>query len=320
MDLSFLNDLNVKITLHAPLSSVTTFCLGGPCLALIECHTASDLTATVQRLHTCNVDFLVMGFGANILASDHGVERVIVRYSSTTPAITCQKDRLTVAASTQLDDLILFAIKEGLEGLTVFSGIPGTVGGAIAGNAGAYGLAISDALIELTLLKPDGRVTTAPKSAVTFSYRDSTIKHNGDIILSAVFELKPGKAPRIMKQTYLNLIAKREGKHGSWKEHPSAGSFFRNVSATSKAGQREAAGWYLDQAGAKQLRVGGAHTLEQHANIITRDDGATAQDVYDLTLKMAAAVKEKFGIELVREARMLGKFDNAPGCDPRGFW
>jgi UDP-N-acetylmuramate dehydrogenase len=225
-----------------------------------------------------------------------------------------------VEASTIFDDLILFAIKENVDGFTSFSGIPGTVGGAIAGNAGAYGLEISQPLVELTILKTDNAVITVPKDNIRFSYRDSDIKHNGDIILSAVFEIKPGKDAKGMLKSHDNIIANRHEKHGDWRKHPSAGSFFKNVDPTSKADRRQAAGFFLEEAGAKGLNINGAHCYANHANIITHDEGATAQSVYDLTLKMAGMVKEKSGIDLVREVRLLGEFKNAPLCDTKNYW
>ena len=320
MDLSFLNDLSVKTTPGALLKDFTTFRLGGPCLAMIECPEAQALKETVIRLRQKNVNFVMMGFGSNTLASDTGVDAVVVRYSSNTPHVKRQGNRLHIDASTIFDDLILFAIKENMEGLTSFSGIPGTIGGAIAGNAGAYGFEISQPIIELTLLKPDNNVVTVPKDTIRFSYRDSDLKHNGDIILSAVFELKPGKDGKIMLKSHDNIIANRHEKHGDWRKFPSAGSFFRNVEPTSKAGPRQSAGFFLEQVGGKDLSVNGAHCFAKHANIITHDDGATAQAVYDLTLKMAGMVKEKFGIELTREVRLLGEFQNAPSCNAKNYW
>lgn len=320
MDLSFLDGLNIKITPNAPLKDFTTFALGGPCLAMIECRAASDLTETVNRLRKEGINFVLMGFGSNTLASDHGVDTVIVRYATLDPIILQTDNKLHVNASTILDDLILFAIKKELQGLTSFSGIPGTVGGAIAGNAGAYGFEISGPLVDLTVLKPDSRVVTVPKKAVHFAYRDSDIKHNGDIILSATFELIPDKDAKAMKRSHDHIIANRHEKHGDWRQHPSAGSFFRNVEPTSKASPRQAAGWFLEQVGAKDLVIDGAHCFAKHANIITHDKDATAQSVYDLTLKMAEIVKSEFGIELVREVRLLGEFNNAPACNKNNYW
>jgi UDP-N-acetylmuramate dehydrogenase len=320
MDFPFLKELGLSVIHNARLADHTTFKLGGPCLALVECRNAKEVTAAVISLRGRKIPFLLMGFGSNILASDHGVDKIIVRYTSSRPAITRQDDRVTVDAATQFDDLARFAIDQGLDGMTVFSGIPGTVGGAIAGNAGAYGQQISDRLLTVTLLKPDNSVITVPGSAIHFEYRDSDLKHNGDIILSATVKLTPGGNTEVMAKKREATIRTRENKHGRWQETPCAGSFFRNVEPTSKAGPRQSAGWFLEQAGCKALNVNGAHSYKNHANIIIRDDGAKAQDVYDLTLKMSSMVKEKFGLELVREVRLLGRFGHTPECPSEGYW
>jgi UDP-N-acetylmuramate dehydrogenase len=325
MNLTFLKDLNLAVEFDACLARYTTFRLGGICTALIMCREACELQRTVAALHRKEVPFVLMGFGSNILASDKGLPRVVIRYSNNTPTIITSplpgRGEVFVDAATQLDDLAAFACRNGLAGITSMSGIPGTVGGGIAGNAGAYGEQITDHLVSLQLLHPDGRtVRTVPKDHIHFSYRDSELKYNSDIILGATFDLKVGgnAADLITKRNA--IIATRESKHGNWHENPCAGSFFRNVEPTSKAGPRQSAGWFLDQAGAKSLRVGGAFPYVKHANIVTHNSRANALDVYELTLKMAAAVKEKFGLELVREVRLLGEFSGAPAGNKAGFW
>jgi UDP-N-acetylmuramate dehydrogenase len=322
MDLSFFKkELDINVIPGANLKDYTTFQLGGPCKALIECISARQMTVVATALHAMKIPFIVMGFGSNILASDTGVDTVIIRYSSTAPRITRNGNMVTVDAATQFDDLISWAVNENLDGLTAMSGIPGTVGGAIAGNAGAYGQQITDRLVRLTLLGPDEKISDISKDEIHFSYRDSDIKHNGHIVLYATFELEPSDDDKaLLLKERAEKLSVRLKKHGDWKTTPCAGSFFKNVMPSSNAGQRQAAGWFLDEAGAKGMHVGLAHPYKEHANIVTRDNGATAQDVYDLTLNMAHAVKEKFGFELIREVRLLGKFNNAPTCDPQGFW
>ncbi|NTV29966.1 MAG: UDP-N-acetylmuramate dehydrogenase [Candidatus Omnitrophica bacterium] len=326
MDLSFLNQIGVQYTPQARLAEHTTFRVGGPCLALVECRNAKELTLTVLTLRQHNLPFLLMGFGSNILASDQGIHRIIVRHTTTTPNISmraCAEPNLylvTADSATQLDDVVAYTINNGLEGLLPFSGIPGTLGGAIAGNAGAYGQQLADTLESLTILRPDNSVVTVPKSAIHFEYRDSDLKHNGDIVLSATIKLPRNGNIEQMKNNRAANLAMRVGKHGRWQDTPCAGSFFRNVEPTSKAGPRQSAGWFLEQAGCKDMNLNGAHSYHNHANIITRDVGAKAQDVYDLTCAMACAVKAKFGLELVREVRLLGPFENAPACDPQGYW
>ncbi|MBF0593981.1 MAG: UDP-N-acetylmuramate dehydrogenase [Candidatus Omnitrophica bacterium] len=316
-DLSFLTDAGINVTYNAPLAQFTTFKLGGPCKAMVECANAGHMTVAVLALRSLNIPFIVMGFGSNILASDNGVDVVIVRYTNNTPIIRQEGNTLIVDAATQLDALAEYAINAGLTGMTEFSGIPGTVGGAIAGNAGAYGAQISTPLINLTLLKPDNSVVTVSPDTLHFEYRDSAIKHCNDIILSATFTLSPGDTAT-MRAKRVETINTRETKHGRWQDTPCAGSFFRNVEPTSKADRRQAAGGIIEMAGARNLKIGGAHSYKNHANIITRDNGATAKDVFDLTKRIVEIVNQRSGINLVREVRLLGTFDGMG--DAKNFW
>jgi UDP-N-acetylmuramate dehydrogenase len=320
MTLQSLIQSGLPVIPGALLKDYTTFRLGGPCQALIVCSQSSEVIKVVPVLRNLNCPFLVMGFGSNILASDQGVDRILIRYSSDTPHITRDGNLLTVDASTQLDQLVLFSLQQGLLGLEKFSGIPGTVGGGIAGNAGAYGQQISDRLVSLQILANDTSEQKLTRNDISFSYRDSSLKSDGSIILSATFELSPGEDAARLLADRTALLMSREEKHGRWKDNPCAGSFFRNVLPSSSAGKRESAGWFLEQSGCKALNIGGAHCLHTHANIITRDIGASAKDVFELTQIMAGMVKEKFNIQLEREVRLLGKFENATDKNQEGFW
>lgn len=320
MTLKSLIQSGLPVIPGALLKDYTTFRLGGPCQALIICSQASEVIKVISVLRQLNCPFLVMGFGSNILASDQGVDCILIRYSSDTPLITREGQLLTVDAATQLDQLVLFSLQQGLPGLEKFSGIPGTVGGGIAGNAGAYGQQISDRLVSLQILARDNSVQKINRNDIFFSYRDSSLKRDGTIILSATFELSPEEDTTKLLADRTALLISREEKHGRWQDNPCAGSFFRNILPSSKAGKRESAGWFLEQAGCKDLNIGGAHCLHTHANIITRDIGASARDVYELTQTMTAMVKEKFNLQLEREVRLLGQFDNAAGRNQEGFW
>jgi UDP-N-acetylmuramate dehydrogenase len=317
MDIPSLEQKGISVIPEALLSEYTTFRLGGPCKALIACLNAREIITAVTMLRETNTPFIIIGSGSNILASDKGVDTVIIRYTRTTPLISRQDDQIIVDAATPLNMLAEYAVNAGLDGMTTFSGIPGTVGGAIAGNAGAYGNQISDPLLTLTVLTPENHVTLLPASAIHFEYRDSSLKHDGSIILSAAFRGRPGDK-NSMQARRKEIIQTRESKHGRWEDTPCAGSFFRNVEPTSKAGPRQSAGWFIEQCGANTLNINGAHSYVKHANIITRDTGAAAKDVYDLTLAIAQRVKESFGISLIREVRVLGMM--GPEGNPTGYW
>ena len=317
MNISFLNDAGIPYVSNALLAEYTTFRLGGPCLALVSCANNIELTKSVKALRSAKVPFILMGFGSNILVSDKGIDSVVVRYTSDCHGIQRHHNTLTVEASTQLDALAEYAVTAGLDGMTTFSGIPGTVGGAIAGNAGAYGQEISDNLTKLTVLKPDSSIQNILKTALHFDYRNSDFKDNNDIILTAEFSLIDGDTDA-MKQKRAKIIAAREKKHGNWRKIPSAGSFFKNIKPSSNAGPHQSAGWFIENTGAKTIRIGGAHPFTNHANIITRDTNATAQEVYTLTERIKGMVREKFNLDLIREVRLLGSFDGIES--PKGFW
>ncbi|OGX19291.1 MAG: UDP-N-acetylenolpyruvoylglucosamine reductase [Omnitrophica WOR_2 bacterium GWC2_45_7] len=227
------------------------------------------------------------------------------------PEIVGNGHDLIVSGSTQLDHLVLAAIQRGLEGLNFASGIPGTVGGAVVGNAGAFGKQVGDVVKSVTLLTRSGLQKDVPSRELKFSYRNSILKSTGDIVLSVEFSLHPSDKMNLNTERNGILEARRQ-KHPDLVITPCAGSFFRNIEPTSLAQRRQAAGWFLEQAGGKALRVGGACIFDKHANIIIKENGACAQDVFALSELMAGLVKEKFNLELIREVRLVGKFKGMP--------
>ena len=305
---NFLQSLNCGIFPEALLSEYTTFQLGGPCRALITCSNQVQLEKTIQKLAKEKLPFILIGAGSNLVVSDEGIDCFVIRYLSETPLIQRQGNDLIVEASTILDQLSLFCVQNGLEGLNYTTGIPGTVGGAIAGNAGAFGKQVGDVTKEVTALTPKGEKKKLKPRDLKFRYRDSILKETQDIVVSVKFALMPGKQEALLKEREEILQIRRE-KHPNLKTHPCAGSFFRNIEPTSRAGKRQAAGWFLEQVGGINLSYGGAKVFETHANIIVKSDGCKAMDVYMLSLEMTRLVKEHFNLDLIREARFVGKFN-----------
>lgn len=290
------------------LAGCTTFRLGGPCRAFIDCRTAGELGEAVRDLRTRRTAFLLIGGGSNLLVADAGVDAVVVRFASATPDIRpTGHDAIEVSAATSLDDLARWTVEQGIEGFVHCSGIPGTVGGAIAGNAGAFGEQIGDRVLSVSLLDAAGRPGVAPAAALGFAYRRSRLQDSGGIVLSALLRAGPGDAGALRARRE-EILALRASKHPDLRTTRTAGSFFKNIEPTSKAERRQAAGWFLEQAGAKDLRVGGARTYDKHANIVIAEDGCTADDVLELSRRMAALVRERFGLALQREVRLVGDF------------
>ncbi len=306
----------MKTIPHAPLSQYTTFQLGGPCELLVDCATPQELQEAVKELNAKKIKFVLIGGGSNLVVSDQGLKTAVIRYVSSTPLIERQGDDITVAASTILDDLALFCVQEGLEGLNYTTGIPGTVGGAVVGNAGAWGRQVGDVLKSADILEANGHLKQVDHSYFRFQYRHSRLKETDEIVASVTFSLKSAD-PVSLARERAEILKKRAEKHPNLTTHPCAGSFFRNIEATSKAERRQAAGAFLEDAGGKDLKVGGAQIFDKHANIIVKGPQCTAQDVYDLHLKMIEIVKAKYSMELNREVRFVGPFR---GIKQEGFW
>ncbi|MEN7972750.1 MAG: UDP-N-acetylmuramate dehydrogenase [Verrucomicrobiota bacterium] len=293
----------------ARLSDYTTFKLGGACPALIECPDAQSLAETARQLHDRSVEFLVVGQGSNLLVADEGIDSVVLRYcSEDAPDVRFDGDRVHVSGNTLVDDLVRLTLERGVGDLSFCSGIPGTVGGAIVGNAGAFGRQIGDMVEFVQLLDGSGRQRKVATDELGFEYRSSILKQSGGVVLSAILRMQSEDIETMQKERD-RIMELRRTKHPDWRAMPCAGSVFRNIEPTSAAGRRQAAGWFLEEAGAKDFRVGGAHLFEKHANIIIADAGASARDVFELTEKMISAVREKFGFELRREIKLLGSFE-----------
>ena len=304
---------------EALLADHTTFRLGGPCRYLLDCPTPDEVKQAVTQLAKDGTPFVLIGGGSNLVVSDEGLDAVVVRFVSPNPLIKRSNDDVTVSGGTSLDALALHMVEKGLEGLNYTTGIPGTVGGAVVGNAGAWGKQVGDVLKSATILDHKGNAKTVGPDYFAFAYRHSRLKETGEIVLDVTFALKPGDCVKLATERAIILKTRAE-KHPDLVTHPCAGSFFRNIEPTSKAERRQAAGWFLEQAGGKNLKVGGAKIFEKHANIIIKGPHCTAQNVHDLSLKMATLVKAKFDLVLNREVRFAGKFQNAPGANEQGFW
>lgn len=287
------------------LSHYTTFQLGGPCRSLVTCTNRAALRRAVETFGKAGEEFVLLGGGSNLLVSDAGITQHVIRYFSEAPLIARIGNELVVQASTRLDDLASYAVQQGLDGLLCCTGIPGTVGGAIVGNAGAFGEQIGDRVVSVSAMDHHGNEREMNAEALGFGYRQSHLPGRDVIIVSARLRLRPGPLDRLRLRRQ-EILALRASKHPDWQRIPTAGSFFKNIEPTSSAERRQAAGWFLEQAGAKTLRVGGARPYEKHANIIVAERGCTAAQVMELSKQMAALVREQFGIELQREVRLLG--------------
>ena len=287
------------------LTDFTTFRLGGPCRELA---TVSDGKAAADAIRGWNaegVPWRAMGGGSNLLVADDGIPDAVLRMVSEWPDCRMDGESICASAGTALDALARFAADEGRAGLGFASGTPGTVGGGICGNAGAFGLSLGDALDCVEVLTRAGEMKVLPRETLEFGYRSSSLQATGAVAVRAWFRTAAGDRAKLRTERE-EILAARKAKHPDWRALPTAGSFFKNLPAETEGGRRRAAGIFLEQAGAKAMREGGAYVFGKHANIVIAGPGATARDVAKLAARMAAAVKGKFGLGLEPEVRFWG--------------
>jgi len=287
-----------------PLSCHTTFRIGGPAQAFYEAHSADDVVEASWKAEGMGLPWQVIGHGSNILASDSGYPGAVIAFKDDSPPTINADGTVTASGGLSLARLIDFMAKAGLASLEEMAGIPGTVGGAIAGNAGAYGMSVGDRVLSVLLLDRNGNMHRVGRDQLRFSYRWSSIKENGHVALSATFSAMRREPSEIARAIEARLCDRAE-KHPDPAVVSTAGSFFKNP--TGEDGARIAAGRLLEEAGCKGLSVGGASLWHSHANIIVTDGRATARDVRELARCMSAKVSERWGIELLPEVLYLGQ-------------
>ena len=289
-----------RVESDVPLRDLTTFRIGGPALGLVRVHTPEEAAEFHAGARDRRLPLVALGGGSNLLVDDRGFCGLVLKMELDTFAV--DGEEVVAGAGLDFDDLVARSLAAGLVGLEFASGIPGSLGGAVVGNAGCFGHEIGEYLREITLLRPDGRIETVPPAALDLCYRHSALKGSGDLVLQVRLGLGRGDTGGALRVREGN-IALRRAKH-PWRE-PCAGSYFQNLPPDEPGGRRRAAGELLERAGVKGLRVGGAAVYPKHANIIVNTGDATCADVLALADLMKAAVRERFGVELREEVRHL---------------
>ncbi len=291
---------------NVPLKSLVTFKLGGPAEYFYEASSTESLIAAVTLARQEGMPWFLLGGGSNLVVADEGIEGLVVHnLTADLKRLDHESRQVTLSSGLELEFLVDLAHQLGLSGVESFAGIPGSIGGAIYGNAGAYGRCVADILIDAQILFPDGSVQTVPNSFFQFDYRCSRLKKEPYIILSARFQLEPGNRDEI-KAKMNDIIEQRHSKHPPY-EIGCAGSFFKNLQPLPGEERRRAAGSVLEQAGAKKMSYGGAKVFEKHANFIINEGKATASDVKHLADMLKQKVLKDFGIELSEEVLYVGR-------------
>lgn len=282
---------------NVSMSKYTTFQIGGPADLFIEPKGKEELSALIRLCRSENVPFLLIGAGSNLLVRDRGIDGVVFRLSDAFDYINVSGTEVTAGAAVSLAKLAKTAQRASLSGLEFASGIPGSLGGAVFMNAGAYGGEMKDVVTETEFLDENGDVKTVSGKEHDFSYRHSVFSSGGKYILSAKMHLVP-KNPDEILETMRDLNARRKEKQPLDK--PSAGSTFKRPEGYFAAK-------LIEDAGLKGACAGGAAVSEKHAGFIVNKGGATCDDVVRLIKKVQETVSAKFGVNLETEVKIIGR-------------
>ena len=285
-----------KVSFNVPMKKHTTFRIGGECDIFCEPKNAYELAGLIRLLNENNQSYIVLGNGSNVLVSDEGIRGVVIKIGEQMSEVSVCGEEITSGAGILLSRLSKKAMNESLSGMECISGIPGSVGGAVYMNAGAYGAEIADILQSLTYVSREGEIITLEKADLSLGYRKSVFMENGGIVTSCVLKLKKGDKEKIA-QDMAEVTKKRVEKQPL--ELPSAGSTFKRP-------QGYFAGALIEECGLKGYSVGGAKVSEKHAGLVVNFDNATANDVLAVIEHVQKTVYEKFGVGLEPEVKFIG--------------
>jgi UDP-N-acetylmuramate dehydrogenase len=300
---SLLENLGESVKFDLPLAPHTSFRIGGPADFFFEALSPWELINAVLVSRSLGIEYFILGGGSNLLVSDAGFRGLVIKNGCT--ALLTDGDTPGVQSGFWLNDLVERTADLGLSGLEFLAGIPGTVGGAIYGNAGAFGKSIGDLLERGVVFDPDRGFKTVERDYFEFNYRSSKLKRSAEIVVSASFHLESKTAAEV-KSKVEEVRALRKEKHP--QKQGSIGCFFKNI---EENGKTIPVGRLLEQVGAKEMVVGNAAVFDRHANIIVNRGGARSSEVRRLTDILKKRVQERFGYLLEPEVVFLGEEPDA---------
>lgn len=281
------------LAVHEPMSKYTSFRIGGPADFYLEPTDKADLVSLVAYLQEQEIQYMIIGNGSNLLVSDEGIRGAVINLEKGLADISVQDTRVNVEAGVLMARFVDVCIQNGLAGVEMLPGIPGTMGGAILMNAGAYGGEISNHIVEVEVFR-NRKVVCVSRSEAGFAYRRSGF--GKDIILSAKFDLPRGDKAALVSRRRELLLKRSESQP---LDLPNSGSMFKNPEQTFAA-------QLIEEVGLKGRRIGGAKISEKHGNFIVNIGGATAADVLKLIRLARSNVAERFNIKLELEVKLVG--------------
>ena len=292
----FCEENSIEYKLNEPISCHTSFKIGGAADIFISLRSANELSAVFKKCGELNIPRFIIGKGSNLLVSDLGLEGAAISLLGLN-GISVSGEEITCGAGAALSDVCRAALRSSLTGLEFAYGIPGSIGGAVYMNAGAYGGEISGAVLSAECMTADGSTVKVEAKDMNFGYRKSVFKENGTTVISAVLRLQKGEKKEI-EEKMEDYISRRKSKQPL--EYPSAGSFFKRPEGYF-------AGALIEKNGLKGATEGGAQVSCKHAGFIINRGGATAADVMKLSRKVSDTVLAKDGVSLEREVIFIGR-------------
>ncbi len=299
-----------RVRAGVSLAPMTTFRVGGPADWLIETRSSEEIVTALRLAHAANVPVTLLGGGSNVLVADAGVRGLVIRTRGG-EVHDVDHGRIRADAAVTINGLVRWTLNHGRAGLEAWAGTPGTVGGAIFGNAHFSGRLIGDLVDEVRLATPAGVTSDVAAEAMAFGYDRSRLQTSGEILLSAVFRVATGDVGALRATARASLAFRKRTQP---LDTPSAGCVFQNPERGRDAvpdGIPWSAGALVDRAGLKGASAGGARVSPTHGNFIVNDGGATAAEIKALIDRCRTAVREQFGVELREEIVYLGEFEQA---------
>ncbi len=285
-----------NIRLQEPMAGHTTFRIGGPADCFLQIENEEQLKGVQHYLNLVGVPYFVLGNGSNLLVSDSGYRGIILQIGPKMSEIVVAGERMVAQAGALLSQAAHVAMEHGLTGLEFASGIPGTVGGGVMMNAGAYDGEMSQVVTQVRVISKDGETMELDRATMEFGYRTSTIRNNSFIVTEVTFELQKGDKD-VIKARMEDLMVRRRDKQPL--EYPSAGSTFKRP-------EGHFAGKLIADAGMRGFRIGGAEVSHKHCGFVVNTGSATAQDVRNVISEIQTRVKDKFRVDLETEVVFLG--------------
>ena len=287
-----------KVFIDEPMSTHTTWKIGGPADVFVTPGSDQELAAILRFVTDEDIPWLIIGNGSNLLVGDKGVRGVVIKLAESFASARWQGLNVQAGAGMLLGTIAVEAAERGAAGLEFARGIPGSVGGALRMNAGAYGYSLSDLVTDVTVVDHRGQLLTIPGEELTFDYRESSLSHIDAVVVRVGMALKRGVREEIMERM---KEYQRKRSAAQPLEFPSCGSVFRNP-ADGHAGK------LVQAAGLKGMRIGGAQVSPKHGNFIVNLGDATAADARELIRRVQDGVFEYAGIRLEPEVKFVGEF------------